>query len=225
MEYRIEDLKFLNMSKGYCSCGKSDRFEIESELSIEGKIQFIDELKDGVASYLLSIINKWEQEKDSLPKDKWGSPKTTSKKAWIKRNDTREIIDVSYKIGRYYLFGTQYNSLSMECPYTEYGRSLCYTGDNIVNQWFHDLCNELSTNERKYDREHNPFYIKLDKVRSYAEEYGTFNSKILNDIKWNTCEAVTEEQLDNYINHYRRIEKIIDEMSKEIIKMEEALNS
>jgi len=118
--YKKEDLRFLSMkmknkymSNANLRSGVYKIYEIEDEFSIEEKVKFIDELKDGIASYMLDILTKWEAEKDSLPKDKWEAIKTVSKKAWIKRNDPRKIIDVDYKVGKYWLLGTEYKTMSL----------------------------------------------------------------------------------------------------------------
>ena len=84
-------------------------FKCESELSREEKIAFVDERYDGKLSYILGLVDKFNAEKDSLPKDSWGNIKTVSLKAWINRNDTkygksdyRRIIDSCYDYGKVY---------------------------------------------------------------------------------------------------------------------------
>lgn len=220
MSYRVEDLKFFNMKK--VSVYKPNPryrnglkvFEIETEMSIEDKIAFIDEIKDGTATYLLNILKKWEAEKDALPKDQYGNPKTVSKKAWIKRNDKRKIIDTEYKVGTYHLFSNYYREMSTTCPTTEYGYSLEYTGEHIVHQWFHDLCYELYSEEKKYFKEHDPFQKKLKKVIDYGRRYSMcFDCKELNDIIWNGLEDVPEESLDRYISAYQKLEQTINHIS------------
>ena len=64
-------------------------FKCESELSREEKIAFVDERYDGKLSYILCLVDKFNAEKDGLPKDSWGNIKTVSLKAWINRNDTK----------------------------------------------------------------------------------------------------------------------------------------
>jgi hypothetical protein len=196
--------------------GKNDDgyFQIESELSIEEKTAIIDLYKDGIASYMLNIINKWNDEKDSLPKDRWGSPKTNSKKAWIKRNDPRKIIDNDYKIGRYWVCGNDIKSLSIECPTTEYGYNMKYSGQHVVNQWFYDLCYEFKKNEAKWFKENDPKQIKITKVKELGNYYRTvFNCKLLNDITYNQSKNVTDEQLDIFISAYEALEKCITEQT------------
>jgi len=224
MEYKIEDLRFYNMktsnkfvANANDTSGKYRIFEIEKQLNKEEKIKFIDNLKDGVTSYLLNILSKWELEKDSLPKDNYGHVKTVSKKAWIKRNDERKIIDIDYKIGSYYLFDTKFKSMNAICPTTEYSHNMAYTGENIVNQWFHDLCNLLYREEQKYFQEDDNFQIKLNKLRGLGNKYSIlFNSKELNDIVWNRKEDVSEQKIDEYISAYEKLEQTISQISNEL---------
>ena len=139
-KHNPENLVFLNMKKHNIYKTNPhmrdglEIFTIEKEISLEDKIKIIDIFENNTATYILDIINKWNEEKDSLPKDRWDNPKTISVKAWIKRNDPKKIIDTEYKIGKYYLFGRRFEYLDIKCPSTEHGYSMEYTGDHIVNQ-------------------------------------------------------------------------------------------
>ena len=229
MEYKVKDLIFYNMetsikyiSNFSNSNGKCKIFEIEGQLTESEKIQFIDDLKDGVASYLLNILSKWEVENDTLPKDNWGNVKTVSYKAWIKRNDERNIIDIKYKVGKYYLFGTKFKNMNTICPTTEYSHNMAYTGKNIVNQWFHDLCNLLYREEQKYFQEHDNFQIKLSKLKDLGNKHNiVFGSIELNDIIWNHKENISEQKIDEYINAYEKLYQFIDQINNELNQGEE----
>lgn len=221
--YKVEELKIYRMKK--VPIFKPNPryrdgltiFEIEREMSLEEKIAFIDEMCDGIASYLLDILKKWEKEKDTLPKDQFGNPKTVSKKAWIKRNDKRKIIDIEYRIGSYSLFSNRFSDMTTTCPTTDYGYSQEYTGEHIAHQWFHDLLRELYLEEKKYFKEHDPFQKKLKKVIDYGRRYSMcFDCKELNDIIWNGLEDVPEESLDRYISAYQELEQTINRISCEL---------
>jgi hypothetical protein len=224
MEYKTEGLKFYNMKKTdkHRANAKFTNdmfkiFEIEDQLTEQEKVEFIDNLKDGVATYLINIITKWESEKDTLPKDRWGNPKTVSKKAWIKRHDERKIINIEYKIGRYHLFGTEFKTMCLICPTTEYSYNMAYTDKNIVHQWFHDLCYLLFREEQKYFKEHDEFQIKLSKLVALGNQYSiVFDSKELNDIVWNRKNDIDEKTIDKYINAYEKLEQLIDQISDEL---------
>lgn len=237
--YKVEELKIYRMKK--VPIFKPNPryrdgltiFEIEREMSLEEKIAFIDEMRDGIASYLLDILKKWEdvvitpgvitlnildKEKDTLPKDQFENPKIVSKKAWIKERDKREIIDIEHQIGSYSLFSNRFSDMSTICPTTDYGFSQEYTGEHIAHQWFHDLCCELYAEEKKYFKEHDPFQQKLTKVRNYGQKYSLcFDDKELNDVLWNNKEDVSEERLDKYILAFEELERTIHRITKWIL--------
>ena len=225
-DYIKENLALLNMKKvplQMYSGTSPEVFEIEKQMSVDEKINFIDSQKDGVASYLIELFNKWESEKDELPQQ-YGSPKKVSAKAWIKRNDNRGIIDKEFKIGTYYLFGTKYMRMIAICPQTEYGRDMIYTRQHIANQWFHDLLTQLYYSEQKFFELNDPFTIKLKKVKEYGDYLGTvFNSLEINDIVWNRKTDVSESNLDIYIKAYQELEqsiKLIESKLHETLKLE-----
>lgn len=226
MNYKVEDLKFLNMEKEriYVSSprnrGGLHIFKIERTLSEEEKLDIIDKLRDGVGTYLFEIFKKWESEKGSLPQNQYGSPKTISKIAWIKRNDSRSIINRNnYKLGNFWLFKTEFKEMSITCPPTEYGYSMEYTGQSIVHQWFHDLCQELYYAEKKYFEENDPKEIKLSKVKELGKKYHVyFEDKDLNDIIWNQKKEVSEKRLDEFIEAYEKLGKSIEKISLELNK-------
>lgn len=223
MPYKVEDLKFFNMKKKdiwvsspYMRNGLKI-FELEDQLSEDEKLAFIDEMKEGIGTYLLNILKRWESEKDSLPKDQYGHPKTVSKKAWIKRNDPHKIIDITYTLGKYHLFGRKFLEMSTICPSTDYGYSMEYTGKFVVHQWFHDLCQELYYQEKKHFEAHDTKEIKLKEVRELGHSYGViFDNQTLNDIVWNSKKDVTEEELDAFIAAYKELEEKIQEISKKL---------
>lgn len=211
--YKVEDQIFRNM-KRFISFGDFKPFPIESKLSDEEKIQIIDKYNDGLASYMITLITKWNEEKESLPKDNWGNPKTVSEKAWIKRNDTRKKVNSDYKIGSYSMLGTKFKVLDMICPSTEYGRNMGYTGQSVINQWFHGFCLDCYNKETTWFKENDPLQIKIKKVKDLGNQYHTvFNCKLLNDIVWNQEKNVTDKELDVFIGAYEALEKRITEQA------------
>ena len=97
----VEEMKLMNSKKNF-----NGTYFFEDEVSREDKIAFVDSKQDGILSYLMMIIEKFNQDVDNMPKDQWGNVKTVSLKAWIKKNDTkysRPIIDDHYRYGRYFV--------------------------------------------------------------------------------------------------------------------------
>lgn len=222
LNYRKEDLKFFNMERlelHINHTNKKDRykiFKVQKEYSLDEKIAFIDKMEDGIASYLINILEKWDKEKIELPQS-MGKVKTISKKAWIKRNDPRKIIDTSYKIGKYSLLETSYKDMTLECPKSEYSRNYAFTGCHIAEQWFHDLCEKLYREEQVYFESHDPKSMKIEELKELRNKYDTcFNNTELNDIIWNGKRDVKIEKLDVYIHAYKKLENSIKTIEEEI---------
>ena len=227
--YDLKEMMLLNMSRRNCVLEEErpvtriyEIYEIEDKLSVAEKIKFIDEIEDNIASYLLNIFEKWEKENPSLKRDVFGDIKTVSKKAWIKRNDSRCIIDTELDLGSYNLFGTKYETMSRICPRTSrsykkrYTESMIYTGKNVVHQWFHDLCDKLCDEERKYFEAIDPIAIRIKKIKDYAGWIGTLNNNLINDICYNDKRDVGESVLDFIVNKYEKLEENIKIISEDI---------
>lgn len=222
MNWIKEEMKLMNMRKEYAdNTGRNgdilEIFEIENELTLDEKVAFIDSMKDGVASYLIGLLTKWKEEKDSLSKDVYGEVRTVSKKAWIRKNDSRELLDNYFKYGSYRLFGRQYTDMTLETPTSMYyGSPIEHTGSHVANQWFHDILNELKRREEKYFRDNDTLTIKIKEVKEMASMSILFNSMELNDIVWNGKEDISEENLDVYIESYEKLGVYIEELEREV---------
>lgn len=112
-EWKVEEMKLTNGHvDSYIGRYKTTLYACEDSVSREDKIAFVDSKTDGNLSYFLSLIEKFNSEKENLPKDQYGNIKTISLKAWVKRNDTRyqqKVIDDWYQYGRYNLLGCERN--------------------------------------------------------------------------------------------------------------------
>lgn len=112
-EWKVEEMALMNNHADvYNGRYKTTVYACEGSVSREDKIAFVDSMADGKLSYLLSLIEKFNSDKENLPKkdSMFGEPevKTTSLKAWIKRNDTKypqKMIDDWFKYGKYNFFG------------------------------------------------------------------------------------------------------------------------
>jgi len=88
---------------------------------------------------------------------------------------------------------------------------------NIIDQWFHDLCDLLFREEEKYFKEHDTFQIKLSKLKELGNKHNiVFCSRELNDIVWNRKDDISEQRIDEYINAYERLYQFIDQISNEL---------
>lgn len=228
--YDVKDLRFLKMAREplyKLNANSALVFEIEKELTLVEKIKIIDALHDGIATYMLELIAQWEEDVDSLPKQRGHRVKTVSFQAWIRRNDDRKKISESTlgsSLGTYRMFGERYNiQWGTTIPDYEFSinpQSLAYSSRHVVHQWFHDLCDELYRHEASYHKNHDPVNIKIKTLIGYKEKFGTpFNEKKLNMIVWNhrivEGYEVASEDLDRYIAAYKRIEDLANEINAE----------
>lgn len=172
MEWKVEEMKLMNESKLFI--GKERIYNYESKMSREDRIEFVDQLQDGKLTYLLNLIEKFNQDKENMPKDDWGNVKTISLKAWLKRNDTINGKDKRGIVDNWYHYG-QFRLLSCE-RYIEDGiiRKGSYdTYDDLVDEVFHRQLKECENMEKKYFLEHDEYSILKKQVRDANDKYRT----------------------------------------------------
>lgn len=218
-EWKVEDMKLLNQ-KGGLYYGKEKIYNCEHEVSREDKIAFVDSLQDGNLTYLLGLIEKFNDEKMGLPKDNWGGIKTVSLKAWIKRNDTKTrlgIIDRDYQYGKYKLLGTgRYITSNQRGAYDTY--------EDLVDEMFHRQLRECEKKERKYFLEHDEYSILKQKFRE-KNHCTTFGVKIAdcsdgkmyvydNDDDYNRRE-ITIDELKDLLSKYEQLDALVEKLTAE----------
>ena len=220
--WKVEDMILMNQ-KGGLFLGKEKIYDCESKVSREDKIAFVDSLQDGKFSYLLSLIDKFKEDYDSLAKQKTAfgeEVKTVSLKAWIKRNDTKYrnlMIDDNYKYGEYYFLGTRRNIKSnLKYTYDTY--------DDLVDEVFHRQLKECENRERKYFAEHDEYSILKKKFRDrmYDTTFGVHICEWSNGrltIKDNNNEElerdITIDELKELLSKYEQVDALIEKLTKE----------
>lgn len=221
-EWKIEDLALLN-KKSSVLLGKERIWNCESETSREDKIAFVDSLQDGKLSYLLFLIDKFNADKDSMPKDKYGFVKTVSLKAWIKRNDTRykkPIIDNCYNYGKFRILGSERWITSLfKFPYDTY--------DDLVDEAFHRQLKECKNQEYKYFLEHDEYSVLKEKFRN--KKHGTtFGVNIAecsdgniyiyetkDDFYNSKSREITIDELKYFLSKYDELDKLVQKITEE----------
>lgn len=167
-EWKVEEMKLLN-EKGGIFFGNEKIYNCEHTISREDKIAFVDKMQDGKLSYLLSLINKFNEDLPRLCKDGYGYVKSTSLIAWIKRNDTQKkykVIDYQFNYGQYRLLGIQrFITRNSRSPYDTY--------DDLVDEAFHRQLKECKKEEYRYFLEHDEYSILAAKVRQMVNKYAT----------------------------------------------------
>ena len=244
MEYKVEDLVLYNEKENARKSILQERlnypyiFGWEHSMSEKEKIDFIDTYykknnQTGWATYMLDLINKYLSEKGNLPKDSWGSVKTNSLKAWLRRNDPRKVIDDHYHYGSYYFLGRDYSdfgTLTARPSWGSEGKTPYYNEEGkILHLWFHDFLKECYEAEKKYHIDHDPTVLKIRKISELGKKYGEFgirkfgitvgNGISVLDKDWvRTFNEVqiTEDDIDKMLEVYEDIDSLMTAKTKEI---------
>lgn len=217
-EWKVKDMKLLNQKCGLYY-GREKIYDCERELSREDKIAFVDSLTDGKLTYLLELVDKFKNEKDQLPKDKWGSIKTVSLKAWIRRNDTKydaHIFDDDYRYGKYRVFGMdRYITSDYPGSYDTY--------DDLVDEVFHRQLKECEKLEYNYFLKHDEYSILKRKFidKQYCTTFGAHiacnsdNTVYVYDDNWNYRREITMDELKDLLNKYEQIDALVEKLTLE----------
>jgi len=215
MNWNVEEMKLLN-EKCNTYFGKEKIYSCEN-INREEKIAFIDLMQDGKMSYLLNLIDKFEADKESLPKDYYSSVKTVSLKAWLNRNDTLKMIDRDYHHGKI-------RFLNMERWITEANRHGSYdTYENIVDECFHRVLKDCEKEEKHYFLEHDEYSILKKKFenKNYDTTFGV-PIGIWSSGKICVCgdngneREITLDELKLLLSKYEELDKLVEQITNEI---------
>lgn len=222
-EWKVEEMALMNNHADvYGGRHKTTLYACENSVSREDKIAFVDSMQDGKLSYLLSLIEKFNADKDSLPKkdSMFGEPevKTTSLKAWIKRNDTKypqNVIDDWYNYGKYNLLGCERNIQSNTKGTYDYY-------DDLVDEIFHRQLIECEREERKYFHEHDEYSIlkKRYREKNYDTTFGVhirdWSAGRLTVADDNDNERdITINELKELLSKYEQLDALVEKLTKE----------
>lgn len=185
--WKVEELKL------YKECGgnaQSHIFKCEAETSHEDKIAFVDSLADGELSYALDLINKLQQDKDTLALDEFNDIKTVSLIAWVKRNDTKyqkPIVDICCNYGMIKIFGVaRYIQKDIVKKWNIY--------DDYVDEVFHNaLVHCCFERELRYFLTHDDYSVLKERIRNRGFK-STFGVKLTD---YYTGDMVIEDEDGN----------------------------
>ena len=225
--WKVEELKLRNENcKTYV--GKERIFNCESELTREEKIAFVDSMQNGKLSYILELVDKFNRDESTLPKDAYGNVKTVSLKAWINRNDTKygntdytRIIDSWYNYGKIHFLGSERwitwddfeNKKSYYDTYTDY-----------VDEIFHRQLKQCLKMENEYFRAHDEYEILKEKFRNknYSTTFGVNIRMRSNDCIYvyetegeRREREITIDELKYLLSKYDELDKLVEKITKE----------
>ena len=171
-KWDVKEMALLKEFKENNGKARDYIFKCESELSREEKIDFVDERHDGKLSYILGLVDKFNAEKDDLPKDSYGNIKTVSLKAWITKygkSDYRRMIDDYGKV--YFVNCDRWIAHNMDKTYYD-------THEDYVDEIFHRVLYILKDEEKKYFEQHDEYEILKSKFRNDRNFSTTFGVHI-----------------------------------------------
>lgn len=222
-KWKVEEMALMNNHADvYNGRYKTNVYACENSVSREDKIAFVDSMQDGKLSYLLSLIDKFNEEKDSLPHKETvfgGSEvKTVSLKSWINRNDKkydRPIINSRYDYGKYNILGCERNiQNSYKGTYDYY--------DDLVDEVFRRQLMKCEAEEQKYFSEHDEYSVLKNKFRNrnYNTTFGVhicnWSSGRLTVADDNDNERdITIDELKDLLSKYEQIDKLVEKLTAE----------
>ena len=221
-EWNVEDMSLLN-EKGKFYIGENRIYACENEVSRENKIEFLDRMNDGKMSYLVDLINKYNEEQESLPHDGYGYVKCVSLKAWIKRNDPKGLVDKNYHYGHFSFLGVErFIQLSYKQNYNQKGYHDVY-GD-LVDECFHRQLVRCEKMEKEYFETHDEYCLLKRRFKEYAQTYHTefgvmiaFGSDGRVSVYDDSLEKhrdITTLELKELIGKYEQLEALINELTR-----------
>lgn len=165
-EWKVEELK---LRKEYESKNNKRNFTFNCEYQTDkaDKIAFVDAMQDGKLSYIVNLAEKFAQEKETLPKDKYNNVRTVSLKAWLNRNDIAKLFDTRFSYGSVCFCGirTDIQSINTKRGFWLY--------DDFVDEVFHAQLMECLQQENHYFDTHDEYTIMKHRLLQNMQKYGT----------------------------------------------------
>lgn len=225
-EWNIESLELKKEYNNHLPRYGKHVFSCETKTSREDKIDFLDRMQNGKMSYLLDLIEKYNQHCDEFPKDRWGEPKTVSLKAWLKKNDPKKMIDIDFRYGRFYFIGLDryIQRSNKRGDYDVY--------DDLVDELFNRQLHECKREEDKYFKKHDEYEILKEKFRN--RKYGTTFGVNISECSdgrisvykenedastaiWNNDDIrdITIDELKELLDKYDQLDKLVKKLTAE----------
>lgn len=230
-EWKVEDMALMN-EKSNIYINNEKIYNAENKLSREEKIEFLDKMNDDKISYMLKLADKFQEDKDKLSKDEYGYYKDASLRAWLKKNDYREIVDTSKTlrgVGSITLVG--YGSFG--CGRRNIQNINLQVRDDchkdFVDELFHRQLKECEKQEKQYFNEHDEYKILSKKVSDYMYKYDISFGKAIwqrgNRLFFKDsqsyCERdLTMDELKVLEAAFEKIKDTMDEITKSLPEMD-----
>ena len=175
--WNVEDMKLLTMAR--VGEGYDKAFSCESEVSIEDKFEFVDRMQDGKLTYFYDMVKNFGEAIPSMKKDGNGKPTDYAKKAWVRKNDSKELFcrttDSYNNYGDFNLLGCKLNLFTYHISFERTRKTF---KEIVINKLFHNQLKKCK------DMEYNHFYDQNETVQFLDEfkcKYSDHNIWLLED--------------------------------------------
>ena len=140
-------------------------FACESEISFADKFEFVDRMQEGKLTYFYDMVKGFGEAIPSMKKFDSGEPTDYAKKAWVRTNDTKELLcrvtDAYGSYGDFYLLGAKVNLFTY---HSRIETKVNAVEESFINNLFHLQL------EKCKDMEYDYFYSK-DKTAQFLGEF------------------------------------------------------
>lgn len=174
LDYDISQYKYLNAMLNSNVFVGDKRVLVDSVYRSEKeKLEFLNIMTNGDAEYLINLLKDFEEAKinGDIKKNSSFGYNTNSISAWIKKNDTKEIMSIDYN-GNVYYYAFGIKSVDTARFRTEYGR----INKELIDGLYEALQDELIKTEEHHFRENNEDQKLITELRRYYH-----NSNIILD--------------------------------------------
>ena len=145
---------------------RDHKYSITRELTDGEKIDIIKQ-HDKRFMPVLDLADKFQKEKDTIKKTSDGSFNLVSYRAWLKRNDPKEIIASTHHLGKVFnyttgLFGGYYIATLGEPQNRQ----------EFINKVFNDLLSKLRGAEFEYFLDHDEYTVLKSQLQKCKHSFG-----------------------------------------------------
>lgn len=211
------DVKEYTLMNDKQFASKNETFACEDKLSVTDKIEFLDRQHDGLATYLINLVSKFEEDKSKL---KWDSDGINARsfKSWVKRNDPRGRAEAHCRIGLFSFNGMdRFLTMANE-------RSGKDVHKDMVDEMFRRELLRLLELEKNHFREHDPYEVKLTMLIDGLNG-GQPYFDVDFSIHFGGCEGrrvtidnrdVTLEEIEFMLSKWKQVDDYIKSLSAEV---------
>ena len=236
-EWKIDDYKLYKEAKEYnFELCMLRIFSIENETSEKDKIDFVDNLTDGMLSYILNLANAFDKDSAGMRKDKSGNVYRNSLLAWLKKNDKRNVMITTtfgfgsvdtekLNDGKFYFPKWYIGNINGKT----YASGATHNERSYADLVFHYVLKDFCKKEIEHFESRSDYYDILTRdAKTVLNRYGAFGSNLCvssdgtisvykND-PYKEQRKLTVKELKSLVAKGYEAQKVIKELSKEHIE-------